>query len=58
MYTIFKKTADIIRAIEVAPHEEQAVARMEYLALNNIDPNALGYFVESGDLRLIAEWEI
>lgn len=58
MYYIYRRTTEKTYAIETAPHEDVAVARMEYLALNNMDDRATGYFVESGDNRLIAEWEI
>jgi hypothetical protein len=26
--------------------------------MNNLDENAMGYFVESSDNRLVAEWEV
>ena len=58
MYYIFKRTTEKTEAIETAPHEEVAIARMEYLAINNMDENATGYFVESGDKKLISEWEV
>jgi LAS superfamily LD-carboxypeptidase LdcB len=58
MYTIFKSTTESIKAIEQYQLKEQAVARMEYLAINNMDESATGYFVESGDLVRISEWEV
>lgn len=58
MFTLFKKTTEKTFAIEQYAHEEQAIARMEYLGLNNSDETATGFFVESGDLRLISEWEV
>ena len=58
MYYLFKRTTDKTEAIEQYPHEEQALARMEYLGMNSMDATATGFFVESADNRLIAEWEI
>lgn len=58
MYTLFKRTTYRQLAIEQFAHEEHALARMEYLGMNNMQKNVLGFFVESGDKRLIAEWEI
>jgi len=58
MFTVFKRTIEKTFSIEQYAHEEQAIARMEYLGLNNLDENATGYFVESGDNRLVAEWEV
>jgi hypothetical protein len=58
MFTLFKKTIEKTFSIEQYVHEEQAISRMEYLGLNNLDENAMGYFVESGDNRLVAEWEV
>ena len=58
MYTIFKTTVDCDRALEQYQIKEQAIARMEYLAINNMDEYATGYYVESGDLIRISEWEV
>lgn len=58
MYTIFKSTINNIKAIEQYQIKEQAIARMEYLAINNMDEYATGYYVESGDLVRISEWEV
>lgn len=58
MYTVFRKTIEKTFAIEQYALEEQALARMEYLGLNNWDSKTTGFFVESGDLRLVAEWEV
>jgi hypothetical protein len=58
MFTLFKRTTDKTQAIEQYHHEEQALARMEYLGMNNMDETTTGFYVESGDLKLIAEWEI
>lgn len=58
MYYLFKRTTEKTFAIEQYYHEEQALARMEHLGLNNADETTTGFYVESGDLRLIAEWEI
>ena len=58
MYTIFKSTTESIKAIEQYQLKEQAIARMEYLAINNMDEYATGYYVESGDLVRISEWEV
>jgi hypothetical protein len=58
MYYLFKRTTEKTSAIEQYHHEEQALARMEYLGMNNLEENVTGFYVESGDLRLIAEWEI
>lgn len=58
MYTVFKTTVDCDRAIEQYQIKEQAIARMEYLGLNNMDEYATGYYVESGDLVIISEWEV
>jgi hypothetical protein len=58
MYILFKRTIEKTFSIEQYAHEEQAISRMEYLGMNNLDENAMGYFVESSDNRLIAEWEV
>lgn len=58
MYYLFKRTTEKTEAIEQYHHEEQALARMEYLGMHTTDPKATGFYVESGDLRLIAEWEV
>ena len=58
MFILFKRTIEKTFAIEQFAHEEHALARMEYLGLNNLDENATGFFVESGDNRLVAEWEV
>lgn len=58
MYTIFKNTVDCTKALEQYQLKEQAIARMEYLAINNMDEYATCYYVESGDLVRISEWEV
>jgi hypothetical protein len=58
MFYLFKRTTDRTQAIEQYHHEEQALARMEYLGMNNMDEAITGFYVESGDLKLIAEWEV
>ena len=58
MFILFKRTTEKTFAIKQYAHEEQALADMEYLGLNNRDEKATGYFVESGDNRLVAEWEV
>ena len=60
MYTIFKSTLDCDRAIEQYQLKEQAIARMEYLAMSQsyMDEYTTGFYVESGDLVRIAEWEV
>ena len=58
MYYLFKRTTEKTEAIEQYHHAEQALARMEYLGMNSIDDRITGFFVESGDKRIIAEWEI
>jgi hypothetical protein len=58
MFYLFKRTTDKTQAIEQYHHEEQALARMEYLGMNNMDETTTGFYVESGDLKLIAEWEV
>jgi hypothetical protein len=58
MFYLFKRTTEKTQAIEQYHHEEQALARMEYLGMNNMDETTTGFYVESGDLKLIAEWEI
>jgi len=58
MFYLFKRTTEKTQAIEQYHHEEQALARMEYLGMNNMDETTTGFYVESGDLKLIAEWEV
>jgi hypothetical protein len=58
MFYIFKRTTEKTQAIERSTDEDHALARMEYLALNNMDEKTTGFYVESGDNRLIAEWEV
>lgn len=58
MYTIFKTTINYDRAIEQYQLKEQAIARMEYLAIHNVDDEARKYYVESGDLIIISEYEV
>ena len=58
MFTVYKRTLENVFPIGQYAHEEQAMAHMEHLGLNNLDENATGYFVESNDCRLVAEWEV
>jgi hypothetical protein len=58
MYYLFKRTTEKTEAIEQYQHAEQALARMEYLGMKSMDANATGFFVESGDKRIFAEWEV
>jgi len=57
-FTVYKRTLENVFPIRQYDHEEQALSDMEYLGLNNRDENATGYFVESSDCRLVAEWEV
>lgn len=59
MYYIFQeKIDDHTTAIESSADREHAIGRMEYLALHNMDEKTTGFYVESGDGQIIAEWEI
>lgn len=58
MYYIFKVTTDSHKAIEQSTDKNHAIARMEYLAINNLDSKATMYYVESGDNVIIAEYEV
>ena len=58
MYYIFKVSTDSHKAIDATQHRDHALARMEYLAINNLDPKATMYYVESGDKVIIGEYEV
>jgi hypothetical protein len=58
MYYIFKARTDSIKSIEASTDKNHAIARMEYLAINNLDSKATMYYVESSDNVRIAEYEV
>lgn len=58
MYYLYKNTSEESKIIGQYQDKDDAISRMEYLALNNMDENATGYAVRDQKFKTLTEWEV
>lgn len=58
MYYLYKNTSEESKIIGQYQNKDDAISRMEYLALNNMDENATGYTVRDQKFKTLTEWEV
>jgi len=58
MYYLYKNTQEESKIIGRYQNQDEATARIEYLAINNLDENATGYAVRDQDFTTLTEWDI